>query len=110
MFTYSNLIFGRPRSLIDISPYKFDKPGGAGCPEHTWVAPVPDRYRGKYRDCDHAEEEELGKLYAGEVEQILTRMSAKGRKPSAFFAESLQSCGGQVIFPDNYLREVRTSF
>jgi len=106
VITLDHAYHGHVISLIDISPYKFDKPGGAGCPEHTWVAPVPDRYRGKYRDCDHAEEEELGKLYAGEVEQILTRMSAKGRKPSAFFAESLQSCGGQVIFPDNYLREV----
>jgi len=50
-------------SLIDISPYKFDKPGGAGCPEHTWVAPVPDLYRGKYWQSKHPGED-MGKLYS----------------------------------------------
>jgi 4-aminobutyrate aminotransferase-like enzyme len=40
---------GHLTSLIDISPYKFDKVGGGGCPKGTHVAPVADIYRGKYR-------------------------------------------------------------
>ena len=36
-------------------------------------------------------------------------MADKGRAPAVFIAESLQSCGGQVIFPDNYLGEVYKS-
>jgi len=92
-------------SLIDISPYKFNKPGGAGCPEYTSVAPVPDAYRGKHWATNHPGED-MGKLYAKDVEDIIANLDKKGRKPSCFIAESLQSCGGQIIFPDNYLREV----
>ncbi|XP_026677848.1 ethanolamine-phosphate phospho-lyase [Diaphorina citri] len=33
-------------------------------------------------------------------------MGRNGKRPCAFFAESLQSCGGQIIPPANYLREV----
>ena len=40
---------GHVVSLIDISPYKFDKPGGDGCPPTTHVVPPPDIYRGKFR-------------------------------------------------------------
>merc|ERR1712126_349568 len=99
---------GHVISLIDISPYKFDKPGGAGCPEHTWVAPVPDVYRGKYWQSHHPDED-MGKLYAREVDDIISKMGDKGRSPAVFIAESLQSCGGQIIFPDSYLPEVYQS-
>ena len=34
--------------------------------------------------------------YSSEVDDIISQMAAKGRRPSAFIAESLQSCGGQV--------------
>merc|ERR1719295_1662020 len=51
----------------------------------------------------------MGKLYAKDVDDIISKLSEKGRKPSTFIAESLQSCGGQIIFPDNYLREVYKS-
>ena len=108
MITLDHSYHGHVISLIDISPYKFDKPGGTGCPEFTWVAPVPDTYRGVHRDSDHPGED-MGKLYSSEVDDIITKMAAKGRKPSVFIAESLQSCGGQIIFPDSYLREVYKS-
>ena len=108
VITLDHAYHGHVISLIDISPYKFDKPGGAGCPEYTSVAPVPDTYRGKHWDSDHAGED-MGVLYAKEVDHIITKLDQKGRKPSAFIAESLQSCGGQIIFPDNYLREVYKS-
>ena len=49
VITLDHAYHGHVASLIDISPYKFDKPGGTGCPKHTWVAPVPDVYRGKFR-------------------------------------------------------------
>eukprot|EP00088_Acartia_fossae_P065394 TRINITY_DN8063_c0_g1_i2.p1 TRINITY_DN8063_c0_g1~~TRINITY_DN8063_c0_g1_i2.p1 ORF type:complete len:442 (+),score=85.29 TRINITY_DN8063_c0_g1_i2:27-1352(+) len=108
--TLDHAYHGHVVSLIDISPYKFDKPGGAGCPEHTWVAPVPDIYRGKHRTGSGESEEELGLKYAKDVDDIIEKMGTQhGRKPAAFIAESLQSCGGQVIFPDNYLPEVYKS-
>lgn len=63
MITLDHAYHGHVISLIDISPYKFDKPGGAGCPEHTWVAPVPDLYRGKYWQSNYPGED-MGKLYS----------------------------------------------
>lgn len=96
---------GHVISLMEISPYKFNKPGGEGCPEHTHIAPVPDIYRGKFRDQDYPGED-LGKMYANEVKDIIDKLQAEGKSPGCFIAESLQSCGGQVIPPPNYLREV----
>ena len=48
----------------------------------------------------------MGKMYANEVKTIIEKMQAEGKKPGCFIAESLQSCGGQVMPPPNYLREV----
>ena len=96
---------GHVISLMEISPYKFNQPGGEGCPEHTHVAPVPDTYRGKYRDQDHPGQD-LGEMYANDVKEIIDKLESQGKKPGCFIAESLQSCGGQIIPPPNYLREV----
>ena len=37
---------GNTNALIDISPYKFNGPGGRGKPAHVQVVPMPDVYRG----------------------------------------------------------------
>ena len=47
----------------------------------------------------------MGKLYANDVKEIIDQMQLEGKKPGCFIAESLQSCGGQIIPPSNYLRE-----
>jgi 4-aminobutyrate aminotransferase-like enzyme len=49
VITLDHAYHGHVQSLMDISPYKFNRPGGPGCPPNTRVAPVPDIYRGKYR-------------------------------------------------------------
>lgn len=105
VITLDHAYHGHVVSLIDISPYKFNLPGGQGCPPQTHVAPVPDVYRGKYRDIDHPNEEP-GVLFANDVKDIVDKLSKEGKKPSAFIAESLQSCGGQIILPKKYLSEV----
>jgi ethanolamine-phosphate phospho-lyase len=43
------------------------------------------------------------------VDEIIEKMAEKGRRPAAFIAESLQSCGGQIIYPDSYLPHVYRS-
>jgi len=48
-------------SLIEISPYKYDGPGGDGAPNYVHAIPIPDPFRGKYRGI-HS-----GKLYLKEV-------------------------------------------
>jgi ethanolamine-phosphate phospho-lyase len=96
---------GHLTSLVDISPYKFKNKSGEGQKEFVHVAPVPDVYRGKYRDSEY-NEDELCDLYVNEVVQLVENAEKKNRKIAIFLAESLQSCGGQIVYPKNYLRNV----
>ncbi len=84
---------GNTNTLIDISPYKFNGPGGKGKKPWVHVAPQPDPHR---RNDPNA-----GREYAAEVRKILETV-----KPAAFIAESLPSVGGQVVFPPGYLADV----
>ncbi|KAM9740352.1 5-phosphohydroxy-L-lysine phospho-lyase isoform 1-T2 [Menidia menidia] len=91
---------GHLMSLIDISPYKFRKLTG----QKDWVhvAPLPDTYRGQYGG-DHPNP---GQAYANTVKHLIEEIHMKGRKISAFFAESLPSVGGQIILPPGYSSKV----
>ncbi|KAM7000354.1 5-phosphohydroxy-L-lysine phospho-lyase [Tautogolabrus adspersus] len=91
---------GHLMSLIDISPYKFRKL--AGQKEWVHVAPLPDTYRGMYRETHP----DPGQAYADTVKDLIEGVQKKGRKISAFFAESLPSVGGQIIFPQGYSSKV----
>jgi ethanolamine-phosphate phospho-lyase len=68
-------------------------------------APVPDVYAGKYRNDKHTSEELL-ELYTNDVKKLVDESASHGAGISCFIAESLQSCGGQIILPPNYLRTV----
>uniref|UniRef100_A0A3P9KS22 5-phosphohydroxy-L-lysine phospho-lyase n=1 Tax=Oryzias latipes TaxID=8090 RepID=A0A3P9KS22_ORYLA len=91
---------GHLMSLIDISPYKFRKL--AGQKDWVHVAPLPDTYRGIYRE-DHPNP---GQAYADKVKDLIEEIHRKGRKISAFFAESLPSVGGQILLPQGYSSKV----
>jgi 4-aminobutyrate aminotransferase-like enzyme len=93
---------GHTNTLIDISPYKFDGPGGQGKKPWVHVAPLADDYRGAYRRGD----QEAGAKYAGHVAEILKRTAAEGRGVAAYIAETLPSVGGQIVFPPEYLAKV----
>lgn len=69
-------------------------------------APSPDTYRGIYRVSENQPTMDLGKKYAEEVKSILKKIHDNDRRICAFISESLQSCGGQIIPPANYLRNV----
>ena len=93
---------GHTNTLIDISPYKFNGPGGRGRKPWVHVAPIADDYRGPYRRGDaHA-----GAKYAAHVGEILEHGRDQGRGVAAFIAETLPSVAGQIVFPSNYLTEV----
>jgi ethanolamine-phosphate phospho-lyase len=100
---------GHLTSLVEISPYKFNGKGGEGKKDWVHVAPVPDTYRGKYR-CSEYNEDKLSDLYAQEVVKLVEDAEKQGRKICLFYAESLQSCGGQIVYPKNYLRKVYKYF
>ncbi|XP_072487295.1 5-phosphohydroxy-L-lysine phospho-lyase isoform X1 [Notamacropus eugenii] len=90
---------GHLSSLIDISPYKFRSLEGQ--PEWVHVVPLPDTFRGPYRE-DHPEP---ASAYAAEVKQVIDSAQKKGRKIAAFFIESLPSVGGQIIPPAGYFQK-----
>ena len=92
---------GNTASLIDISPYKFDGPGGVGAPPHVHKVLMPDTYRGPYKAAD----EGAGEKYAAHVREPIEQIRKSGKRLSAFICESALGCGGQIILPDGYLRE-----
>ncbi|XP_053779350.1 ethanolamine-phosphate phospho-lyase isoform X3 [Desmodus rotundus] len=100
-FTNSGAYHGHLSSLIEISPYKYGQ-GTDVKKEFVHVAPTPDTYRGKYRE-DHADP---ASAYADEVKKIIEEAHKSGRKIAAFIAESMQSCGGQIIPPAGYFQKV----
>jgi len=92
---------GHLTSLIEISPYKFDSPGGPGRPPSTQKVALPDLFRGPFRSDDP----EASHKYALQVREAVARVGAEGRGVAGFICESLPSCGGQIVLPDGYLAE-----
>ena len=93
---------GNTNATVDVSSYKFDGPGGSGAPEHVFVAPMPDRYRGRYRGSD----EEVTGPYVEAAGLLLERAEDTSFPVGVFLAESLLSCGGQIELPVGYLEKV----
>jgi 4-aminobutyrate aminotransferase-like enzyme len=93
---------GNTTSLIDISPYKHNGPGGMGAPDWVHAVPIPDVFRGEYK----ADNPQAGVKYAAHVEHVIESFRGHGRGVAGFIAESLPSVGGQIVFPDGYLADV----
>ena len=89
---------GNTSSLVQLSSYKFDGPGGAGPPPWVACVPMPDGYRGRYRSSDP----DCGARYAEEVGRAI---DALGGWPAGFLFESILSCGGQIVLPEGFLRD-----
>lgn len=97
-----NAYHGNTGTVTDISPYKFNGPGGTGRKPWVHVAPIADDYRGHYRRGESA----LGIRYAQDVAEILDGVRSQDRRVAAFIAESMPSVGGQIVFPEGYLADV----
>lgn len=96
MITLDWAYHGNTNDAIEISPYKFNRPGGRGCPPHVQVAMLADPYRGPFGNDAGA--------YAESVQACIRATLAHDRRgPAAFIAESISGCGGQVEFADGYL-------
>ncbi len=100
VIVFDRAYHGNTSALIDISPYKFDGPGGEGAPPHTHKVPTPDGYRGPYKYNDPQASEK----YAQHVAQAIEKIHRQGRGVAAFFAESLPGVGGQIVLPPGCLQ------
>jgi 4-aminobutyrate aminotransferase-like enzyme len=88
---------GNTTTLIEISPYKFNGPGGNGKPPWVHVVPIPDVYRGNFHGAAD---------YADTVARAIDELRASGAGVCGFIAESCPSVGGQIMFPPGYLAAV----
>lgn len=92
---------GNTGANIDVSAYKFNRKGGRGKPDHIELATLPDPYRGPYKGYGA----ETGVRYAESVaEKIDVIKKSTGQGPAAFIAEAISGCGGQIFFPQSYLK------
>jgi len=91
---------GNTNAIIEISPYKFDGPGGTGCPAHVHKTLLPDVYRGPYK----ANDPNAGQKYAEDLHRAFKEVETWGKKPAAFIHESLPSVAGQIVLPGHYLK------
>ena len=89
---------GHLTSLIEISPYKFNGPGGAGVGENVHVAPAPDSFRGKYRRAKASSQ------YVKEIERIVQKLKKENKTISSFISEAILGCGGQIIPPKYFFK------
>jgi 4-aminobutyrate aminotransferase-like enzyme/Ser/Thr protein kinase RdoA (MazF antagonist) len=102
MIVLESAYHGNTTTLIDISPYKHNGPGGAGPPDWVHAVPIPDDYRGAYKRGDP----QAGAKYARQVAESIAGIKKMGHGLAGFIAESLPSVGGQIIFPPGYLADV----
>ena len=90
---------GNLSSLVDISPYKHEGPGGAGAPDFVHTIPRPDKFRGKYKGDNTVD------AYVSEVIKIIDNIKQNKKNVSAFMVESLMGCGGQIVLPESFLKK-----
>ena len=102
MVTPDHGYHGNTTGAIDISAYKFNKPGGVGQSDWVELVEVADDYRGTFRRDDPARAQKFADL----VDPAIQSLQAKGHGVAGFIAETFPSVGGQIIPPKGYLPTV----
>ena len=51
------------------------------------------------------DEEKLCQLYVDDIRHTVEEAESRGRRIAIFLIETLQSCGGQIIYPKGYLKQ-----
>jgi 4-aminobutyrate aminotransferase-like enzyme len=98
----NNAYHGHTNTLIDLSPYKFNGKGGLGQKNYVHIAKMPDGIRGQWKYSDKF----WVKKYIQQVQNLIDEIYANNKKLSCFIIESILGCGGQIILPPAYLKEV----
>ncbi len=97
-FVLEGAYHGNLTSTVEISPYKFDGPGGFTPPAYVHTLPVPDRFRGQFQDPSP----DLSERYIATLTESLKGLP--GAQRPTFIAESVLSCAGQIVLPNGYLK------
>ena len=84
MIVLDHAYHGNTTTLIDLSPYKHNGPGGEGAPAWVHTVPLP-----------------ASELDAAEVVSLVAKLDLCG-----FMAESLPSVAGQIVLPQGYPQRV----
>jgi 4-aminobutyrate aminotransferase-like enzyme/Ser/Thr protein kinase RdoA (MazF antagonist) len=91
---------GHTTTLIDISPYKHNGPGGNGPPDWVHTSPIPDTYRNREYTG------EPGPWFAAQVGRLIDQVQQHDRALCGYIAETCPSVAGQIMLPDGYLAGV----
>ena len=97
-----NAYHGHTNSLIDLSPYKFKGKGGGGKKDYVHVLRMPDEIRGKWTK----ENSKWIENYIEEAKELVNNNFNHKKLLASFFFESILGCGGQVVLPKNYIKEI----
>lgn len=90
---------GNTQRLVEISPYKFNGPGGEGQRDDVQVVPLPDPYRGSHRGSGA----DVGEAYVRDARAVLDERAAAGHAAGAIIAEAIPSVAGQIVPPPAWL-------
>jgi 4-aminobutyrate aminotransferase-like enzyme len=90
---------GNTQRLVEISPYKFNGPGGAGQRADVQVVPLPDPYRGRHR----GDGPEIGAAYVAEAVTVMDAAAGAGHPAGATIAEAIPGTAGQIVPPPGWL-------
>ena len=102
MVTPDHGYHGNTTGAIDISAYKFNKPGGVGKADWVELVEVADDYRGSFKRDDP----ERAQRFADLVDPAIAALQERGQGLAGFIAETFPSVGGQIIPPKGYLSAV----
>ena len=91
---------GNTNAAMEVSSYKFEGKGGSGKPETTHILPLPDPFRGRHSGDD------CGIEYANYAKKIIEHQKVIEEGIAGFIGESMVSCGGQIVPPKNYFKQV----
>ena len=89
---------GNTRMGIDISHYKYNHERGTGKKDYVIQTPMPNAFGSRFKD-----DGEAGQYFA---DQTITQIDTYKNQISAFIAEPIVGCGGQVPLASGYLQKI----
>ena len=90
MIVLDHAYHGNTTTLIDLSPYKHNGPGGEGAPSWVHTVPLPDLYRGIYR----VDDPEAAK----NTRNTLSMFALKAKVFVGFLPSRCRVCPGRLFF------------